>query len=626
MCGIAGVLGLSSPDVAVRMSDAMARRGPDDSGVFFDSVTSVSLAHRRLSIIDVSPSGHQPMSYAGGRFHIVFNGEIYNFADLRRELEGLGHRFVSRSDTEVLLAAYAEWGEKCLGRLRGMYAFAIYDKAPREPGDTTLFLARDRFGIKPLYYAHCNGVFLFASELKGLLASGLVERRLDADALWAYVSLGSVPQPLTALRGVKALLPAHVMKVRFDLTVEISRYWDLAESSKAVGREVRGITAPAAAARLRELLDDATRLHMIADVPVGAFLSGGVDSTAVVGLMSRASGKRIRTFSIGFADDRSVPDERHWARLASTRYDTEHTEVALSGSDVAGQFDDIVSAVDQPSLDGTNTFIVSKAASGSVKVALSGLGGDELFAGYPHFRRLSRASRWARWLGASESSLPRALLRHVPGRLLQDGAFIGAARHERYATLRCLAEDQERVSLLSPAVASAGLRTPLSELYLGLMRDDLDDVAQTSYVEVRSYLANTLLRDADAMSMFWSLEVRPVLLDHVVAEFAIALPSALKLAERANKPVLVDAVRDLLPPELLAREKLGFELPLQSWLIGPFRDRARDAFVSPKARALFSEPFLATTLADLGAKRRSSIRVWAYLLLIDWMRSHGIDP
>jgi len=599
MCGIAGAFGTSPPRVAAAMGDALAHRGPDDSGLFEDA--GVAFAFRRLSIIDLSACGHQPMSYADGRYWIVFNGEIYNFAELRRELEAFGHRFVSHSDTEVILAGYAQWGEEVVQRLRGMFAFAIYDRA-----DASLFLARDRFGIKPLYFTTRGSTFLFASELKALLASGMVERRLDPMAFWFYLSLGSVPQPHSALAGVEMLPAANVMRVQRDLKYSTRRYWDL-------GRTPPLDLAPAEATRrLRELLEEATRLHMVADVPVGAFLSGGIDSTAVVGLMTRASGQRIRTFSVGFADgDGSVTDELAWARLAAQRFDSEHTEVVVTGEDVAAQFDHLVRALDQPSLDGTNTFLVSQAAARELKVALSGLGGDELFAGYPHFARLHRAARL---------SPASALLRHLPGRFVRDRELIAAAPAERYATLRNLADDDEKRAIVNAAL---DMKTPLAALYAGAR--GRDSVAQTTYIETRRYLADTLLRDADAAAMAWSLEVRPVLLDHKLAEFAFALPAALKLGT-INKPLLVDAVRDLLPPELLSRRKTGFELPLQSWLVGPLRERALDAFSSQTARTLFAQSFLDDTARTLRERRRPSLRVWAYLMLVEWARTFEVTP
>ncbi len=625
MCGIAGTAGLSSPDAVVAMSSAMAHRGPDDSGVFFDAGSRIALAHRRLSIIDTSACGHNPMSYASGRYQIIFNGEIYNYRELRSELQALGHVFASHSDTEIVVAAFAEWKEASVSRLRGMFAFAIYDRDAHGQKDTILFLARDRLGIKPLYFSQQPGKFIFGSEVTAFLAAEQCDRRFDVEALWDYIALGSIPQPRTALRGVMALPPASIMHVRRDLTVESGRYWDLAEASEQWRRGLRGIGRHEAARQLRVMLAEATRLHMIADVPVGAFLSGGIDSTAVVGLMTRESGSRIRTFSVGFADDDSVADERPWARLSAAKFNTDHHEVVISGQEIAGLFDELVTATDQPSLDGTNTFVVSKAAGATLKVALSGLGGDELFAGYPHFRRFRRASRWDERLGPAHS-LRRKFVRRVPGRFLDDRDFLVAGRATRYAELRSLADEVTRSSIANSDLAERTSRRPLSSLYEPLLRPGLDPVAQTSYVEVNRYLVDTLLRDADAMAMHSSLEVRPVLLDHVLAEFAFALPAELKLNAAGNKPVLVDAVRDLLPPEVLARRKTGFELPLQSWLIGPIRDRARHAFSSAQAQSVFAPPFLRSVLSDLEDRRRPGLRVWAYLMLIEWMSKYGVTP
>jgi asparagine synthase (glutamine-hydrolysing) len=616
MCGIAGIFGHAQRDAVLAMGDAMTHRGPDDGGLYVNERADIAFSHRRLSIIDLSASGHQPMSYAGGRYTIVFNGEIYNFAELRGELQALGHRFASQSDTEVVLAAYAQWGAASVSRLRGMFAYAIHDRDAHSDDGTVLFLARDRFGIKPLYYAVCADSLLFASELKALLASGRVRRQLDREALWAYLSLGSMPQPRTALAGVRMLPAAHVMRVRRDRSFETERYWDLAGAAAAWSGEARSLDARSAAHRLRELLEEATRLHMIADVPVGAFLSGGIDSTAVVGLMTQAGARRIRTFSVGFGEGESdqIADERAWARLAANRFGSEHTEVVVKGKEVAAQFDHLVAAIDQPSLDGTNTYLVSRAASADLKVALSGLGGDELFAGYPHFRRLRRAALF----GAAHR-----LARHVPGRLLRDRDLIAAEPSQRYATLRNLAEDPAKQALVNPGLDFP--RSPLSRLYAPLLRARCGSIEQTTYVEANRYLADTLLRDADAMAMAHGLEVRPVLLDHRLAEFAFALPASLKLGA-VNKPVLVEAVRDLLPPELLERKKTGFELPLRAWLAGPLRERALDAFSSPVAAALFARPFLEETVHGLREGRKPALRVWAYLMLVEWARLHKVEP
>ncbi len=565
------------------------------------------------------------MSYRGGRYWIVYNGEIYNFLPLRRELEALGHGFRSQSDTEVLVAAYVQWGETCVERLRGMFAFAILDRGDDVSIRPTLCLARDRFGIKPLYYAMRDGVFVFASELKGLLASGLIARRVDRQAVWQYLALGSIPQPQTILAGVSALMPGHVMNVSLPLTVNTRRYWDIAENSARAFPEVKALSGDEARQTLRSMLEEATRYHLVSDVPVAAFLSGGIDSTAVVGLMSRASGHRIRTYSVGFESKSGQPDERDWARLAARCFDTDHNEVIVTGRTVADEYDNLVHAIDQPSLDGTNTYLVSRAAGASVKVALSGLGGDELFAGYPHFRALSGAARCDPHLERLGSTGRKRLLRTVPGRLLRNKQLLLLNPVDRYATLRSLGTDRERALMTTREFMPLANCIPLTDLYGQWLRPELDVVAQTSYVEVRGYLANTLLRDVDAVAMGNSLEVRPVLLDHVLAEFVFALPSALKLGHAENKPALVAAVRDLLPDAIVRRRKVGFELPLGEWLSGPLRERALSAFSSPIAAGMFAPEYRGRVARQLSALERPSIGVWANLMLIEWLAAHKLE-
>jgi asparagine synthase (glutamine-hydrolysing) len=625
MCGIGGTVGLADRKVVTAMNDAMSHRGPDDHGVYIDEKHSVALGHRRLSILDLSPTGHQPMSYRNGRYWAVFNGEIYNFAEIRDQLVSLGHSFISRSDTEVLLASYAQWGAACVSRLRGMFVFAIYDRGDDASAGPTLCLARDRLGIKPLYYSIRDGRMVFASEIKGLLASGMVSRRVDRQSIWEFLSLGSVPQPGTILAEAKALMPGHVMTVTLPLEIKITRYWDIADDSARSFPEAKSLAVEDARLKLRGLLDDAAKLHLLADVPVGAFLSGGIDSTAVVGLMIRATGQPIKTFAVGFESNAQHENELAWAKVAAKSFHSDHTEVVVTGAEVAGQYDDLVHAIDQPSLDGTNTYLVSRAAGRSVKVALSGLGGDELFAGYPHFREFSSAARWdsrLQWLGVRGK---RAFLQAVPGRLLSKKQMLLAERGVRYATLRSLCSDEQKQAIAATGLMDGVSRTAAKDLYGQWLRPELGAVAETSYVELRGYLPNTLLRDVDAMAMANSLEVRPVLLDHVVAEFVFALPDSVKLGDGENKPALVAAVRDLLPEEIVRRKKTGFELPLTEWLAGPLRERALAAFSSPPARAIFSPEFLTQAMRQLSAQSRPPISLWAYLMLVEWLGAHSVE-
>ena len=387
MCGLFALIGAADAALGRRVADCLHHRGPDDSGVWAsDRGTPVTMASTRLSIIDLSPAGHMPMLSADGRMVIVYNGEIYNFRELRAELEGRGENVQSQGDTEVLLAAYRCWGTQCVQRLRGMFAFAIWDMDKQQ-----LFAARDRLGIKPLYWTESVRGLAIASELKGLLAGGLVPRELDLQALHHYLTFYCVPPPHTMLAGVQALLPGHSLTWQAG-RVSVQQYWDLPAPQSH--RQLADYEE--ARRELHRLLEESIRLHMIADVPVGAFLSGGMDSSAVVALMTRISGARLKTFSVGFRAEGRQIDERSFARQVAARYDTDHAEVVVDGGQVASQLAQFVRFMDQPTGDGLNTFLVSQAAAQHVKVALSGLGGDELFAGYSQFRYLQQADVLAR--------------------------------------------------------------------------------------------------------------------------------------------------------------------------------------------------------------------------------------
>lgn len=623
MCGIAGAWGPGARAALPGMLGEIAHRGPDDEGTWHDDARGVALAHRRLSIIDPSPAGHQPMSGAGGRLWMVYNGEVYNFAQVRAELEALGETFRSHTDTEVILAGYARWGAGVLPRLRGMFAFAVWDA---ERGE--LFLARDRFGIKPLYWTRTPaGAFAFASELAALLAGGVVSRRVDPQAVWEFLSYGAVAQPRTILADAHAFPAGHWMRVRGTEVVETVRWWDLEEATRAQRQELAGIAYPEAVEGIRARLAEATRLHMIADVPVGAFLSGGIDSTAVVGLMSERVQAPIRTFAVGFEAKHAALSELKWARLTAERFGAEHTEVVVTAADAANSFDALVEAWDQPSMDGTNTWFVSRAARVDVAVSLSGLGGDELFAGYPHFRRYALATRLA---PAGAPALGAALVpfgRAVPGRWRVDLQAIAARPVERLAVVRRLMGEGDKRRAVSPSLR-AGEREAPAERLRGLVREGLDPVQQVSYVEAAGYLRDTLLRDADAMSMAHALEVRPVLLDHVLAEYAFALPARCKLGGGQAKRVLVDALADVLPREVVERRKMGFDLPLNAWLGGVLRERARALLDGRAARSLFSDAFRAAQRDELDALAAGAPRtpaLWSQVVLLAYLERHGLE-
>jgi asparagine synthase (glutamine-hydrolysing) len=616
MCGIAGILGAGAREALPPMQGAIAHRGPDDRGAFFDDAAGLGLGHLRLSIIDTSSAGHQPMER--GALRIVYNGEVYNYAALRAELEALGDTFRSHTDTEVILAGYARWGADVLPRLRGMFAFAVWDAARGE-----LFLARDRFGIKPLYHATVDGTFLFASEIGALLASGRVPRVADPQAIWDYLSHGAVPQPRTIVRDVRALPAGHWMRIRGGET-ELRRWWDIEEETRGLRRELAGIGYDEAVAGVRARLDEATRLHLIADVPVGAFLSGGIDSTLVVGLMSRLTGRPIRTYSVGFDSSHAALSELKWARLAAERFGAEHTEVIVTADGAARTFERVVESIDQPSGDGTNTFLVSEAARTGVTVALSGLGGDELFAGYPHFHRLQRMARMAPRGVPAARALAGTAGGLLPGRWRMPLQALVASPAERLSQLRRLMTDGEKRRAASPAFRRALGAEADGGRHAATLREGLDAVAQVSYTEVAGYLRDTLLRDADAMSMAHSLEVRPVLLDHALAEYAFALPSEFKLREGQGKRVLIDASADVLPREIVERPKMGFELPLMAWLKSALRGRARGLLASDSARALFAPAFLRAAEEEVDGARSRSNRLWAYTVLLAYLEHHRL--
>ncbi len=624
MCGLFALVGAADAALGRRVADCLHHRGPDDSGVWTSaSGTAVTMASTRLSIIDLSPGGHMPMLSADGRMVIVYNGEVYNFRELREELEGLGDRFQSHSDTEVVLAAYRCWGAQCVQRLRGMFAFAIWEMDKQQ-----LFAARDRLGIKPLYWTESPRGLAVASELKGLLAGGLAPRELDLQALHHYLTFYSVPPPHTMLAGVQALLPGHSLTWQAG-RVTMQKYWDVPASAVRSQR----MEYEEARRELRRLLEETIRLRMIADVPVGAFLSGGMDSSAVVALMTRISGARLKTFSVGFqAESRSI-DERSYARLVAAHCDTDHTEVLVDGVQVAAQLAQFVRAMDQPTGDGLNTFLVSQAAAQHVKVALSGLGADELFAGYHQFRYLQQAEPWARWwqqtpqwlqavarigsrLGAVAAG--RLAIAEVPAWL--SGDFLS-----RYLRTRTLYDEDGKLRLYADTLRhSRNVAGSADALTAYLDANDADVVAKVTRLELKGYMAHMLLRDTDAMSMAHSLEVRVPWIDHKLVEFAVGLPAEWKLRGGQPKAIFADALADVLPRTVLLRRKQGFEIPLATWLRNELRGVLEDTLAPATVlrRGLFNVQRVQQLHADFVAGRGAYMRVWALVILELWQREN----
>ncbi len=565
MCGIAGILPLG-PGGAVRESellalrDAQRHRGPDDAGLWIAPGQRVGLAHRRLSIVDLSPLGRQPMATPDGRYHVVFNGEIYNFRALRAELEGRGHRFRSECDTEVLLYGYREWGRGLLPRLRGMYAFALWDEVLGE-----LLLARDPLGIKPLYWSADGGRLAFASEIRPLRAlarSGAV----DPQGVASYLTWGSIPAPLTLWSGIHALPAGSTLQAGQRGLTPLSR-----PGARGGGGGLRGEEGRRLA---REAIADSVRHHLIADVPVGVFLSGGVDSSALLGLVAEMHSGPVRAVTICF----DIPglDERKYARLAARTYGAEATEILLRATDLRERIPAAVEALDQPSIDGINSYFVAEAAArAGLKAVLSGVGGDELFGGYPTFRRVPRIRRIHRGLsavpGLSACFPPAcALLEAVPrGRLSSKVAralAYGGDSAGAYFADRGLFSPREIRRLLVPELSDAiDAAEPVADLRSRIPLDALPPEEHVTALELGQFLGVQLLRDIDAVSMRHSIEVRTPLVD-------VELLGALRRIDPATrcegpaKRCLREAPRRPLPEPLWNRRKQGFTLPFESWL------------------------------------------------------------
>jgi len=617
MCGIAGVFGKSDEQAIRAAVQAQAKRGPDDAGLWSDPSVPATLGHCRLAVLDLSPAGHQPMSCADGRYRIVHNGEVYNFRELRRELEPLGFAFRTECDTEVILAAFAAWGPACVRRFRGMFAFALLDCRPPQ-GGPLLYLVRDRLGIKPLVYSRKGAAVWFASELRGLIAADAAGRSVDGGAVLDYLSAGSVVQPRTILQDARMLPPGHWMEIRRDHD-RLVRYWDLHEATASLRPELRDITDSEAEERLRSLLEEATRYHLITDVPLGAFLSGGVDSTAVVGLMGQVAGQPVSTFSLGFESRHGDRDERLYARLAAGQLGARYREVVVPDGDAAAIFDQVLSAMDQPSSDGFNTWIISRAARREVTVAFSGLGGDELFAGYYHFGVFGLPR-------SNNGSVKTAALRLLRKAALLNGfthrqAFLGKEPADRCAFFRQILRDEEMRVAFRPEFAAA-LGEHMQATHRPWLLDDADPVQQVSYVELHNYLVSTLLRDGDGMSMAHGLELRPVLLDHPLVEFAYALPARVKLDGRQSKKVFKAAVKEFLPEPIRTRRKMGFALPYAEWISATLRSEVTFALETRNARELFTPRYLRRLKVRL-RQGQADDALWTWSVLLLWLERNG---
>ncbi len=625
MCGIAGIVGLApdtpcvDADEVRAMTAQLVHRGPDDEGYYADPSGRCALGFRRLAIIDLE-TGQQPITNQAGNVHVVFNGEIYNFRELRDELRAAGHLFRTRGDAEVIVHAYCEWGEDCFERLSGMFAVALWDAERND-----LLLARDRFGKKPLYYAFADGRLYFASELKALMAVKCVRREIDPQALHSYLLFQYIPAPHAVYKSVRKLLPGCFLHVRDGEADTAHPFWQMPPSPFQRGKPFTGSYA-AARDRLGGLLTRAVERRLVSDVPLGAFLSGGLDSSIVVGLMRKLGVSPLRTFSIGFPDKRY--DETAYARMVAGHFDTEHHEASVT-PEATDVLDSLAWHYDEPFADSSAipTYYVSRHTRESVTVALTGDGGDECLAGYDRYR----AAAWAAWgdvlpivgratIARLGGLLPRGRAKSFTRRLYRFLSAVGKTPARRYLSW---------VNVFTPEMLGAGYCSDFAER-IGFQEplawfDHLYEFApgraanRAIHTDFASYLPFDLLTKLDIASMAWGLECRSPFLDHELVEFALSLP----LSWRMNKRILRDWAAPLLPAAVLRRPKMGFGVPVGEWFRGDLRGLLEQRLFAPDALCarIFRPKWLRTFVDQhLSGRHNHEHPLWALLMLELW---HG---
>lgn len=619
MCGIAGIYFFKKSQgdrsAIKRMTDAMQHRGPDADGFYTDE--HVALGHRRLSIIDLSTAANQPFTDHSGRYRIIFNGEIYNYIELKAQIGEYPYR--TTSDTEALVAAYEKWGAGCLPRLKGMFVFIIWDAQEK-----TLFIARDRMGVKPFYYYYDNNYFIFASELRSILASGQVPKKANVSAIKEFLSYQSVGANASAIENVLQLDAGSYCIIRGD-KIEFKKYWDITcprhtdfdfNDQKAVQRKIK------------ELLFESVKRRLVSDVPLGAFLSGGIDSSAVVALMAQAGSGNPNTFTIGFEEKDF--DESPYAEIISKKYNTRHNKIFLKPQVFLEELTDALNAMDTPSGDGVNTYVVSKAIKQSgLTVALSGVGGDELFAGYPFFKKFLQLKKY-------QDAWPAT-------KILRQAAAALAGSSSRGARMRSLLRAPEcSIRHFYPE-----FRTIISAEHLKkftnwgsdeptLLHQQLQKLppsletfpllSQVSIAEYMGYTQHTLLKDTDQMSMAVSLEVREPFFDHELVEFVLAIPDSLKFPNYP-KQLLVESLEGMLPDEIVHRKKQGFLFPWSVWMKNELR-----SFCEARLQAIAQRDFIQKDNLikywERFLKNDSSVRwmeIWLFVILEYWMEKNGIE-
>lgn len=648
MCGIAGFVGpQDDPEtlrhVAASMARSIQHRGPDDHGTWVDAAAGVAFGHQRLAIIDISASGHQPMVSADGRFVADFNGEIYNFRVLRHELQHRGVRFRGGSDTEVLVEAIATWGvEATLQRSMGMFAFAIWDRQRRR-----LVLARDRLGEKPLYYGWCGSTFLFGSELKALRRHPAFRNPLDRDAMALLLGFGYVPTPHSIYEGIRKLPPGTWLEIdptRTGLMPDPAEYWSLKQAVEQAKAEPFAGSPKEAVDRLEDLLRASVRQQMIADVPLGAFLSGGIDSSTIVALMQSESARPVRTFSIGFAE--SDYDEAPFARAVAKHIGTDHTELEVSWDDALAVVPRLPEMYDEPFSDSSQipTYLVSQLASAHVRVSLSGDGGDELFGGYPRYLEHRGMWRTFGWMPPSVRRGIGTLLRALPIRvwdgigrlarpLLPERFTHVSAGHLVYVLATMLGEHGPEAlfrrfvgQFEDPAQLVEDASVPRWPFENSEAPRRVRDVTERMmFLDTMTYLPDDILVKVDRAAMASSLETRVPFLDPELVGFVWSLPRSFKDREGETKWILRRTLDRHVPRALVDRPKMGFSIPLAEWLRGPLRDWAECHLSEARLRdrGLRPELIRRTWHEHLSGERNWAYRLWAVLMLQEWLDRHA---
>lgn len=624
MCGILGIIDKKGVDERplMQMRDTMVHRGPDDAGIWIDRAKRVGLAHRRLSIIDLTEAGRQPMPDSEEKIWITFNGEIYNFEDIRRELKEKGYIFNSRSDTEVIVNAYKEWGTDCLQKFNGMFAFGIYDD-----NEGVLFLARDRLGKKPLYYFHdqYNDRFIFASEIKAILKDKNISREVDLQALNYYLTFGYIPGELCIFKEIKKLLPAHAMIYYLaGGKKKIWNYWNAPYPDEKCGSEDELLE------ELEILIKDAVRIRLISDVPLGAFLSGGVDSSIVVAMMSKVSGKQIKTFSIGFEDN--AFNELPYAKIVAEYFGTEHHELVVK-PDAFSILPELVRQFDEPFADSSMipTYYVSKVTKEHVTVALSGDGGDEIFGGYKiylaslfdYYARMFVPLLMRKGLAKAAEYLPVMSAAKIKKQLLMLKFDLNDAFIER-CIYPYFKEKQRNLILSNDVRMSLNNEFSVPELsrrdYLEHREGNLID--RLTYTDLKTYLPDDIMVKVDRMSMLVSLETRAPFLDYRIAEFSFRnIPGNLKVKRATTKYLLKRLARKILPNELDVKRKWGFAIPISDWFRGPLSCQIREILLGDKDD-FCDQSQIEKLLGEHESGIDHSFRLFALLVFFYWKREY----